>query len=356
MKFVHIADMHFDTSFSQINDSDLGIVRRLAQRNVFKKIIDYIIENDVNYLFIAGDFYEHKFIKESTIEYVNKLFKEIPKTKIFITPGNHDPLIKNSFYNRYKWNENVHIFGSRISYIDDENIRIYGYGFDDFYYTNSEIDDFVLEDKEKINILITHGTLNGTNNIDNQYNAIQKSNLERIGFDYVALGHIHKSNYSKEQKIVYPGSTISMGFDELGEHGMVVGEIENKKITTKFIPLDESEFKIIDFDISDSLSLEDLSEKINSLELCEKDFYEIYITGRRKFEIDIYNLKKMIFKKNIIKIKDKTKLYYDLNEIAEDNSLKGLFVKEIMNRLNSDEYDKETVEKALEIGLNILEK
>ena len=64
----------------------------------------------------------------------------------------------------------------------------------------------------------------------------------------------------------------------------------------------------------------------------------------------------MIFKKNIIKIKDKTKLYYDLNEIAEDNSLKGLFVKEIMNRLNSDEYDKETVEKALEIGLDILEK
>ena len=64
----------------------------------------------------------------------------------------------------------------------------------------------------------------------------------------------------------------------------------------------------------------------------------------------------MIFKKNIIKIKDKTKLYYDLNDIVEDNSLKGLFVKEIMNRLNSDEYDKETVEKALEIGLDILEK
>ena len=97
MKFVHIADMHFDTSFSQINDSELGGIRRLDQRKIFKKIIDYIKENNVEYLFIAGDFYEHKFIKESTIEYINKMFKEIGKTKIFITPGNHDPFIKNSF-------------------------------------------------------------------------------------------------------------------------------------------------------------------------------------------------------------------------------------------------------------------
>ena len=42
MKFVHMADMHFDMSFSQINDSNLGILRRVDQRNVFKKIIDFI--------------------------------------------------------------------------------------------------------------------------------------------------------------------------------------------------------------------------------------------------------------------------------------------------------------------------
>ena len=43
-----------------------------------------------------------------------------------------------------------------------------------------------------------------------------------LNFDYVAMGHIHKTTYAQNKKIIYPGSPISFGFDELGEHGMVV--------------------------------------------------------------------------------------------------------------------------------------
>ncbi len=356
MKFVHIADMHFDTSFAQISNTELGNSRRLEQRKALKKIIEYIKENNVDYLFIAGDFYEHKYIRESTIEYINKLFKEIEQTKIFITPGNHDPLIKNSFYNKYKWNDNVHIFNSKISCVNDGNINIYGYGFDDFYYTNPEIESLELEDKNKINILITHASLDGTNNVDLQYNAVSKRTLENIGFDYVALGHIHKSNYTENETIVYPGSTISMGFDELGRHGMVVGEFSDKKLKTEFIPLDEGEFKINELDISELESVETIADTINNLILDSNKFYEIYLVGNKNFEIDLYNLKKMILQNNVIKIKDNSKISYNLEELAKSNNLKGLFVKEILDRLEDDTYDKETVEKALEIGLDILEK
>ena len=45
-----------------------------------------------------------------------------------------------------------------------------------------------------------------------------------------------------EPKIVYPGSTVSLGFDELGKHGMIVGEIENKNVDVSFLPLAETEF------------------------------------------------------------------------------------------------------------------
>ena len=42
--------------------------------------------------------------------------------------------------------------------------------------------------------------------------------------DYIALGHIHKPYYDseKQQRIVYPGSLVSLGFDETGSHGMIV--------------------------------------------------------------------------------------------------------------------------------------
>ena len=78
MKFIHIADMHFDSPFVNLSDKDgLGDLRRLEQRKVFKKVTEYIKENNIKYLFISGDLYEQKYIKKSTIEYINNLFKEI---------------------------------------------------------------------------------------------------------------------------------------------------------------------------------------------------------------------------------------------------------------------------------------
>lgn len=113
MKFVHIADMHFDVPFTTLSRNNLGDKRRLEQRKVFKQIIDYIAQNEIDHLFIAGDLYEHEYVKSSTIEYINNLFKEIPNTKIYIVPGNHDPKIKDSYYNNFNWNSNVHIFDEK---------------------------------------------------------------------------------------------------------------------------------------------------------------------------------------------------------------------------------------------------
>ena len=91
MKFIHMADMHFDSPFVNLSQIDtLGDFKRLEQRKAFKKIIEYIKENNIEYFFISGDLYENQYIKQSTIEYINNLFKEIPKTKIFISPGNHE--------------------------------------------------------------------------------------------------------------------------------------------------------------------------------------------------------------------------------------------------------------------------
>ena len=266
MKFVHIADMHFDSPFVNLSDKDiLGDLRRLQQRKAFKKVIEYCKENEVEYLFISGDLYEHKYVRLSTIEYMNQLFKEIPKVQVVIAPGNHDPYIKNSYYNKFDWNENVKIFKSKIEKIENGEIIIHGYGFDDFYCTNCGIEQYEIEDINKINILVMHGTLDGASIEEKQYNSITRKMLEEKKFDYIAMGHIHKPEYNTS--IAYPGSTISLGFDELGEHGMVVGEIEKNNLQIKFVPLDEEEFKEIELEVNNILSKEELIEKINQLDI-----------------------------------------------------------------------------------------
>lgn len=357
MKFVHIADMHFDSPFVNLSDKDiLGDLRRLEQRKVFKKVIEYIKQNNIEYLFISGDLYEHKYVKLSTIEYINNLFKEISNTKIYISPGNHDPYIKNSYYNKFNWSENVKIFHSKIEKIENEDINIYGYGFDDFYCTDCGMEKLELDDLNKINLLVIHGTLDGASIEEKQYNSMTRKMLQEKQFDYIAMGHIHKPDYSTN--IVYPGSTISLGFDELGKHGMIVGDIQKGKVDLEFIPLDEERFKEIEMDITDILSKEELIEKINNLEISNSEYIKVILTGSRNFEINKYELLKYMENERIIKIKNHTRIAYDLEKMANENTLKGLFAKEMLEKLNQPEItdeEKEIIEKAIEIGLEALE-
>lgn len=56
MKFVHIADMHFDAPFTTLAKNELGNRRRLEGRQAFRDVIQYIKENNIGYLFIARRF------------------------------------------------------------------------------------------------------------------------------------------------------------------------------------------------------------------------------------------------------------------------------------------------------------
>ena len=354
MRFVHIADLHLDAPFSVLNANNrLGEKRREEQLKIFENVIDYINDNKIDFLFISGDLYENEYVKEKTIEYINNLFKKIENTEIFIAPGNHDPYLKNSYYRTYNWNSNVHIFNNEIKKYSYENVDIYGYGFDDFYIQNSGVEDIKIENKDKNNILIVHGSLDTSPTQEKVYNPMSYKKLNDIGFDYIALGHIHTTNYTKEETIVYPGSLAALGFDEIGEHGMVVGEIINGNLNTEFIKMDNVEFVEEKIDVTELESNKQIIDKINELNIKENRFYKIILTGFRKFNIEISKINKEIIIENIIKIKDETELNYDLEKLSKENNIKGYFVKELLERQKISE-NKEEIQKAIEIGLEVL--
>ena len=352
MKFVHIADVHFDIPFSTLADKDgLDLKRKLEQRDSFKKVIDYIKKNDIKYLFISGDLYEQEYVKESTIEYINKMFKEINNTKIFISPGNHDPYLNNSFYKNYKWNDNVYIFNKENNYFSFNNVDIYGFGFDDFYVQSLDVEKIKIVDKDKINILVMHADLDASKNGDKPYNPVSTKDLENLGFDYIALGHIHATNFEKNKRILYPGSLTSLGFDELGKHGIIAGDITKEKYNVEFIEIKENELKEININVSEFSDVEELIQKISEI-IADEQLYKIVLCGKRKFDINIQKIIDIISAKNLIKIKDETVIGYDVDKIAKENSLRGYFVREVLEHKN--EYSNEEIEKAIEIGLENL--
>lgn len=358
MKFVHLADLHLDTKFDSLSQIDgLPQKRRLEQRKALRKVVEYIKNNDIELFFISGDLYEHKYIRKSSIDYINNLFKEIPNTKIFITPGNHDPYIANSFYATFNWAPNVYIFKEEVEKIDYKDIHIYGYGFTDFYCKQSKIENIIIKEKNDINILVTHGSLDGGRDEFREYNPLSQSKLKLLGFDYIALGHIHKPYYKEEKKqnIVYPGSTISLGFDECGEHGIIAGEIDKNKLKLEFIQIDTREYIEKQIDISDFSSNEEIIEKLQTLDLDENNLYKIILIGSRHFPVDINQIRKLIDIENIVKIKDCTSSSIDIKKITEENNIKGIFVKRMLEKKEKENLDEEFIQKAIEIGLEVLE-
>jgi metallophosphoesterase len=153
MKFVHLADIHLDMPFKLVGA--MGEKRRMMQLDILRQVAEYVNKNKIKYMFIAGDLYEHEYIKDGTINAFINIIKKMPDTQIFISPGNHDPFVAGSVYDRFEFPANVHIF-SDLEVVETEDYNIYGYGFNDFYDDGINLDDIELLDNGKKNILVIH--------------------------------------------------------------------------------------------------------------------------------------------------------------------------------------------------------
>lgn len=180
---------------------------------------------------------------------------------------------------------------------------------------------------------------------------LARRGLQNVGFDYVAMGHIHKRQTICEN-IVYPGSTISLGFDEQGEHGLLDVNLEKNNLQINFVKLDDRIFEEKEIDITNINTEEELIEFINNIFIENNIMCKLILIGTRNFEINTNKILKLINQKNILKIKNNTKLNFNLEDISKQSNLKGIFVNEMLELLDSGEYDKEIVQKAIEIGLN----
>lgn len=421
IKFIHCADLHLDTPFSSIGTSSLGTlnnkndkssIRRHDIRVVFDEIIRLAAKEQVDFLFITGDLYEHNYVTKSTINFLNESFKKINKTNVIIIPGNHDPWVKGSYYKSYNWAENVYILTEdklmnektylNESYPDfkkqntllmfkEQNTCIYGQAYLDMYMlyrrfghysTESVSNDQINVDlpymeikNDKINILLLHGSV-GFNFDKNSYNPISDEILASLNMDYIGIGHFHNriDKVAGLNNVYNPGSPEPLGFDEPGEHGFYSGSITidehgKKKLEIEFIPANRKEYLELEVNITGCITdeeiIERIKEKISNINI-KKEIYSnllvnISLTGyiSPDFSADIKYVSSyfddVFF---FVKIKDKTIPDYDFDEIKKELGLKGLFVKKILNLIDEteDSVEKELLLKSLYYGMEALEK
>lgn len=348
MKFVHCADLHLDTAFSGLSDGKSVAIRQAELRRTFLSVVDLAKEADA--LFIAGDLFDQDSIEAETIHTICRGFASLGDIPVFIAAGNHDPLAEQSYYKLMSLPPNVHIFDTTVECFSVADCDIYGVSFSGSVQQESILQSFQ-HTGDRPGVLVMHGNLGGAD-----YNPIDRSLVEGSGLSYLALGHIHSHEETKIGKTlcVYPGCPEGRGFDELGEKGVVCGEVTETGALTRFVPLCLRQYREVLLDVSGLLTHEEIIRMLR-LEIASKvDLYKVILIGETELIPDGDVIKEAFSDCFFLKVNDRTKRPLDLAGLAKTPGIRGQFVEKMLSGQTASTGKEALCRRALEYGLAAL--
>ena len=154
--------------------------------------------------------------------------------------------------------------------------------------------------------------------------------------------------------IIYPGSLVPFGFDEIGERGAIKGEIifndsTSSTIEYQFEAISEKQFAILELDISNYKSIYEIEDEIKLKENC---YYKIRLNGTKRIDLSDF-INSLLQKENVLKVEDETCSPIDYNEIAKQDSLKGIFVKKMLEEAKKDPNNSKKIYGTIDFVLNM---
>ena len=252
MKILHTSDWHLGHTL-------YGFDRTEEQSGMLNQMEEIVKKHRPDVFLICGDVY-HTSQPSNAVQtmFANALVRihnANPEMAIVITAGNHDSATKHDIF-RTPWRVlNVFTIGNistearEGTNYNDHIIEIPGKGFilavpyvsernmPDMFYQH------LLEEVEKRNtenlpvVLTAHTTVRGCDitghdsTVKDSIGGIDYCDVAQFGsgYDYLALGHIHKSQYVHTEKhnVRYCGTPLPISFDECFEHSITMVEIEH---------------------------------------------------------------------------------------------------------------------------------
>lgn len=240
MRILHTADWHLGkivNDYSMIED----------QRHYLNKLIDHIKDKQVDAFIVAGDLYDRSLPSKEAVsladEILTRIIEEL-QIPVLVTSGNHDSSERLEYGSRLLSTNHLYIEGTvkeatRKVTIQDTNFYLLPFTepilmrqlvHDDSIRTMEDVTRYQIDkikedmDDTKVNILIAHGyVINGTPDSVEETDSERPLNIGTVeyipselleDFDYVALGHLHKPQKVKHDKIRYSGSLLKYSKSE----------------------------------------------------------------------------------------------------------------------------------------------
>ena len=306
-------------------------------------------------MLLSGDLLDSSRVYRETVDALAQTLGRT-RCRVFIAPGNHDPYTAASPYALPIWPDNVHIFTSPrpegIS-IPELNCTVYGAAFTDEQRQDDPLDGFFAQG-EGIHLMVLHGNVQGRD-----YAPITPAHMAASGLDYLALGHIHQAGGLQKAGNTfwaYPGCPEGRGFDEVGDKGVLLAEVEPGRVTARFCPLAPHRYEILTIDLTgcaDPLA----AVEVNLPAHTQQDSYRILLTG--EFNTDANTLAQLeqalAPRFYSLELQDRTRPPRDLWARAGEDTLTGLFLQTMATQCQADP-NNEVLQLAVRFGLAALEQ
>ena len=258
MRFLHIADVHLDTSFEN-RSPQLRSRLRDASRTAFRRAVDLALREEVDALLIAGDLFDNDRL---TLQTEGTLLRQLNRLRdagvqVVYATGNHDPGGKGLRAHSLPWPDNV----SAVTDGTPRRIEVRGRAGDLVgivtaagHFSSRETADlsraFPAPEGALPEIALLHTQVKDALGAESHepYAPSELSRLEGAGFDYWALGHVHlRQSLSDDPPIRYPGNAQGRNPRETGGKGGLLVEIaKGRSPTVEFRSLSPLRWEVLE--------------------------------------------------------------------------------------------------------------
>lgn len=243
IKFLHIADLHLDSPFIGLSTLPQPLFSAVQESTFqsLERIITVAIKEAVDFVLIAGDIYDSE---DQSVRAQARFLKEMKRLeaaniKVFMIHGNHDFIEKHK--EKLALPNNVHVFPEQVEVVtlttdDGVNVHIYGFSYNERHIRASRVDEYSVQGEADYHIALLHGSEVSSSDEHDVYAPFRVQEISKKGFDYWALGHIHKRQLLAESpSIYYPGNIQGRNRKESGEKGASIITLAEANTTIDFI-------------------------------------------------------------------------------------------------------------------------
>lgn len=231
-KFIHSADIHLDSPLCGLDryEGAPAAEIRVATREAFTNLVRLAIEENVSFVLISGDLYDGDWKDYNTGLFLSKQLSELRAAgiRVFIVAGNHDA--ESRISRSLRMPENVKILSTTTPetvILEDIGAAVHGQGFPVGAVTKDLASTYPDSAKGFFNIGMLHTSVTGREGHEN-YAPCSLETLLSKGYDYWALGHVHKREVLHENPwVVFPGNIQGRHVRETGPKGCTIVSVED---------------------------------------------------------------------------------------------------------------------------------